>query len=79
MSVKLIVGLDIMVESFTVKTNITTLCACLLPDRLFLSALSRATLSKLCLSKWLGRETATGNHWRTVNFARLDHWGLIDF
>ena len=68
-----------MVEGFTGKTNIRTLCACFLPDRIFLSALSRATLSKLCLLKWLGRETATGEHLRTVNFARLDHWELIDF
>ena len=81
MSVKLIVGLDLMVEGFTWKTIITASCACFLLDRLFLSALwelSRAAIVKLCVSKWLGRGTATGKLWRTVDFARLDQWGLID-
>ena len=81
MSVELIVGLDFMVEGFTWETVITESCACFLPDRLFLSALSElsgATIVKLCVSKLLSRGIATEKLWTTVNLARLDHWDFID-
>ena len=86
MSLKVFVGLDFMVEGFTCKAVIKVSCACFLPDKLFLSALSelsRATTAKLCLAcdyllKWLGWGTATGTLWRRVNVARLDHWDLIN-
>ena len=44
-----------------------------------LSGLSRATIVQLCSWKWPGRGIATSKLWRTVNFARLYHWDLIDW